>query len=146
MPRSRTTEPGPRGAGAPDPAPIVVDANEFDEALGVYTLFLVIPRSEAAYFQIVVESWENVAVARTVERFWSDGRDGRDAPPPGRRRRGAPTRCLVVAVAAPDFVETCSRRLARLCAEVGGEQVRTTPQLREALRRDLVDDPLAAGA
>lgn len=135
MPRSRTTD--DRDAAAP--VPIVCDANELDEVLGVYTLFLVIPRAEAAYFQVVVESWENVAVARTVRRFWSDERD---APPPGRRPRGAPSRCLVVAVAVPDFAETSARRLSRLCAEVGGEQVRTTPEMREALRRDLLDDPL----
>lgn len=138
MPRSPITETDPGAT-----VRIVVDAAEYDEALGVYALFLVIPRAEAAYFQVVVESWENVAVARTVHRFWSDERD---AAPPGRRPKGAPTRCLVVAVAVPDFAETCARRLARLCAELGGEQVRTTPELRERLRRSLLDDPLPADA
>ena len=95
----------------------------FDDALGVYTFFLRIPRAEAVYFRLVVESWEDFAVVRTVERFHEGDRG----------------RSVVVVMAVPDYVGPCSQSLARLCAEVGGEQVESTPERRTSLRRDLLD-------
>jgi hypothetical protein len=103
---------------------------EFDAALGVYTLFLDIPRAETSYVRLVVESWEDFAVPRTIERFAG----------------GDPARSVVVVMTVPDFVEPAARGLARLCAEVGGFQVRSRPDLREALRRDLLGDEDESGA
>jgi len=115
MPRAPTT----------DRAEVVVATgeSEYDDVLGVYTLFLVVPRVESVYFRLVVESWEDFAVARTMQRFY-----------PGDR-----TRSLVVVMAVPDFIEPCAKSLARLCAEIDGVPVPTTAELREALRRDLLD-------
>lgn len=102
----------------------VVDAgpSEYDEALGVYTIFLDIPRAETVYVRLVAESWEDFAVPRTVERFTP----------------ADPTRSLVVMLTVPDFVEPAARGMARLCAEVGGFQVKSTPELQGLLRRDLL--------
>jgi len=102
-------------------------ASELDPVLGVYTLFLLIPRFESVYFRLVVESWEDFAVARTMQRF-SDGDR---------------TRSLVVVLAVPDFIEPCALSVAQLCAEIDGVQVAATPALREALRRDLLDPVFA---
>jgi hypothetical protein len=114
-----TTEPA-----AGDRALPVIDAgpSEYDDVLGVYTIFLDIPRAETVYVRLVVESWEDFAVPRTVERFTS----------------GDPGRSLVVMLTVPDFIEPAARGLARLCAEVGGFQVKSRSDLRESLRRDLL--------
>jgi hypothetical protein len=105
-------------------AAVVADEAELDRKLGVYTLFFVIPRHEVVYWRLVVESGESLAVPRTMEKV----------------HEGDPTRSLVVAMAVPDFLEASVRMLSRLCAELDCVQVRTTPALREALRRDLFDE------
>ncbi len=110
------------GPAAPPPV-LVADDAEYAAKLGVYTLFFDIPRFEVVYFRLVLESWEDGAVARTMRRFLE----------------GDVTRSLVVALVVPDFLEPCLRRLARLCAEIDGTQVRSTPALQEALRADLLD-------
>lgn len=102
--------------------PVVTDQTEYDPVLGVYTLFFVIPRVEVVYFRLIVESWEDCAVPRTMQRFCEDDR----------------TRSLVVVIAVPDFLAPCARRMARLCGEIDGRQVLSTPPLREQLRRDLL--------
>ena len=107
-----------------------VNETEYDAVLGVYTLFVVLPRTEVVYFRLVVESWEDFAVVRTMQRFY----EGKSA------RLGTGDRALsvVVVMAVPDFIEPCARGLLRLCAEVDGVHVSPTPELREALRRDLL--------
>lgn len=105
--------------------------HEFDAALGVYTIFLVVPRAEVVYSRLVVESWEDFAVPRTVQRFWEGD--------PGRGLAGDDRLSLVVVLAVPDFIEPCARGLERICREIGGFQVPSTPVLREALRRDLLE-------
>ena len=131
MPRLPTTEgPSQRADAKPGPQRAVA-GDEYDPVLGVYTLFVLVPRSEVVYFRLVVESWEDFAVVRTVQRFY----EGDRLPP----ARGVPTRSVVVVLAVPDYIEPCARGLARLCAEVDGIQVPSTTQLREALRRDLLD-------
>lgn len=104
-------------------AAIVADASEYDPVLGVYTLFFVIPRAEVVYFRLIIESWEDCAVPRTMDRFLESDR----------------ARSVVVALAVPDFLVSSVRRLTRLCAEIDGRQIRSTPALREKLRRDLLD-------
>lgn len=128
MPRARTSRFHPRPAPLhPRGQPPVLVAGEAELAarLGVYTIFFDIPRFEVVYFRLVIESWEDGAVARTMEPF----------------REGDRTRTLVVALVVPDFLEACLRRLARLCAEIDGVQVPGTPALHEALRVDLSARP-----
>lgn len=99
-----------------------MDQAGFDAELGVYALFAALPRAEMVYFRLVVEAWEDYAVARTVDRFCEEDR----------------TLSLAVVMAVPDFIEPCRRRLALLCEEVGGHRVAPTPALLEGLRRDLL--------
>jgi hypothetical protein len=101
---------------------IVVDEADYDDMLGVYALFLVVPRADVVYVRLVVESWEDFAVPRTMDRF----------------HEGDRARQVVVVLAVPDFIGPCARRLARLCEETGAVPLASTPALREALRRDLL--------
>ena len=94
---------------------------DYDEKLGVYTLFVEIPRSEIVFFHLVVESWEDLAVARTMERY----------------SEGDRTRAVVVVLAVPDFIDETLRRLERLMGDAGACRVDAPAALRDALRRDL---------
>lgn len=118
--------PVPITEAAADRATVAVDAGpaEYDDVLGVYTLFFEIPRAETSYMRLVIESWEDFAVPRTLERFT-----------PGDR-----TKSLVVVMTVPDFVAPAARGLERLCAEIGGRQLPSRPQWRESLRKDLLGD------
>lgn len=120
MPRLPTTE--DRAASAlPDAA--LPDPAQYDALLGIYTLYVLVPRAEVVYFRLVVESWEDIAVVRTMQRF-------------SEQDRG---RSVVVVMAVPDYIEPCLSGLARLCVEVDGVRMPVTPLLREALRRDMLD-------
>ncbi|MFN2424935.1 MAG: hypothetical protein ABR587_00660 [Candidatus Binatia bacterium] len=103
------------------PTPILVD-DQFDAVLGVYAIFVLVPKSEVAYFRLVVESWEDFAVVRTMPRLSGDD----------------PHQQMVVVMAVPDFIEPCARGLSRLCVEVEGRQVPATPELCQSVRRDLL--------
>lgn len=131
MRRKRTTEtmpdlaasastPGRAGAASPEPWPLVA----FDPALGVHPVFVDLPRAEVVYFRLVVESWEHVAIPRTVQRWSTEDRE----------------RCLVVALVVPDFVEPALRWMARLAAEVDARPVVPDAQMLADLRRDLLAD------
>jgi hypothetical protein len=128
MPRARTSKfhppPAPLHAHA-GPAVLAAGQADFAPGLGVYTIFFDIPRFEVVYFRLVIESWEDGAVARTMEPV----------------REGDRTRTLVVALVVPDFLEPCLRRLGRLCSEIDGVQVSSTQELHEALRVDLSARP-----
>ncbi|MFN2377896.1 MAG: hypothetical protein ABR538_15280 [Candidatus Binatia bacterium] len=131
-PRPTTERPLPAGDAAID-----AGEHEFDAVLGVYTIFLVVPRVEVVYSRLVVESWEDFAVPRTVQRFWQGD--------PGRGLAGDDRFSLVVVLAVPDFIQPCARGLERICREIGGFQVPSTPGLCEALRRDLLDPEASGG-
>jgi len=103
--------------------PNIIVADQFDAVLGIYALFALVARAEVVYFRLVVESWEDFAVVRTMRRF----------------SESDPRMSVVVVMAVPDFIEPCAKALARLCAEVEGTQVLSTPELRESLRRDLLE-------
>ncbi len=131
MRRKRTTEPMAHVAGAattpnrvvpssPEPWPLVA----FDPALGVHPVFVDLPRVEVVYFRLVVESWEHVAIPRTVQRWSSEDRE----------------RCLVVVLVVPDFVEPALRWMARLAAEVDARPVVADAQMLAELRLDLLAD------
>ena len=108
----------------PQVRPIDTGDAEYDGVLGVYTLFVSLPRAQTVYFRLVAEAWEDYAVVRTMERFYG----------PDRRQT------LVVVMAVPDYLGPCARSLARLVAEVEGTQVPSSLQLRNALRSDLIGD------
>ena len=103
--------------------PIESGPAEYDDVLGVYTIFLSMPREETVYFRLVVEAWEDYGVPRTMERFYGGG-----------------SLTLLVVMAVPDYIGPCSRALARLAAEVDASQVPSSAELRAALRRDLLGD------
>lgn len=105
-------------------APLAVSESEFDAGLGVYTLFFRLPREEVVFFKAVVESYEDLAGGRTMERFC--GEDGRDA--------------LIVLLAVPDTIEWTARVLGRLCRETLAVPVASTPELRRALGEALLLD------
>ena len=66
MPRLPITEDrGAAGDQAAGGSGVPVDSSDYDEMLGVHTLFVVVPRAEVVYFRLVVESWEDIAVVRT---------------------------------------------------------------------------------
>lgn len=143
MPPGRSTDDSPRGvpAAAASPsaaaeacgsdgaaaAPVAYSPADFDEQLGVYTLFLDVPRSEVVFLHLVMESWEDFGVARTVEK----------------RRAADPSRALMVVLAVPDFVESCARALGRVCADAGGRREHVPEAVREAVRRSILDDAAA---
>ena len=84
MPRVPTTDASNAAGPAPERAARIdaceqfpmIDAGEqeYDAVLGLFALFFVIPREEAVYFRLVVESWEDFAVVRTMQRFCDDDR------------------------------------------------------------------------
>jgi len=125
MPRLPTTEDrvAPQDLSAVPERSAVPDPAEYDALLGIYTLYALVPRAEVVYFRLVVESWEDMAVVRTMQRF-------------SEQDRG---RSVVVVMAVPDYIGPCLGGLARLCAEVDAARIPVTPLLREALRRDLLD-------
>jgi hypothetical protein len=114
-----------RRAPTIDDEPVSIEAADadFDAELGCYTLFLSVPRKQTVYFRLVVESWEDFAVARTMVRF----------------DPGDPARSIIVVMAVRDYLQPCTKSLARLAREVGARQVPATTAIVEALRRDLLD-------
>jgi hypothetical protein len=106
-----------------DPPAVTAGEADFDPALGVYAIFVSLAREETVYFRLVVESWEDFAVVRTVERF----------DPVDR------SRSILVLMVVPGYLAPCVASLASLCAEVEGWQVPGTPGFRAALRRDLLE-------
>lgn len=130
MPPVPTTdpEPAPGRESAASSFPVVPE--DFDQALGVYPIFVRVPRAEIAYFRLIVESWENLAVVRTMQRFHE--------PQGSRLAKGERGQAVVVVLAVPDFIEACVRGLERLCAEVDAVRLEATEERREAVRRDLL--------
>lgn len=94
---------------------------QFDAEGGVYTLFFSTPRRHIAYFKLMIEAYEGIAVGRTMERFYDQAR----------------TRSLVVVMVVPDFLADAAALLRRLVADTESLQVGATAELREELRRDL---------
>ncbi len=71
----------------------------------VVPILLRIPRRDIAYVKFVIESYEGVAVTRTIE----------------------PASGLVVVLAAPDFLADARRIVAALVAEGACEEAETPP-------------------
>lgn len=96
-------------------------ASEFDAEGGVYTLFYSIPRPHIAYFKLMIEAYEGIAVGRTMRTFYDPER----------------TRALVVVMVVPDFLAAAVALLEGLAASTGSIQVPATPELQQDLRRNL---------
>jgi len=103
---------------------IDVGAEEFDAALGVFTLFVATPRAEVALLKLLVEFEEGLGVTRTMEVA---------------RAEDAGT-ALVVVLAVPDFIDSTVRILGRYCAETGAVQVPSNAARRAALHAALPPD------
>ncbi|MBI5503386.1 MAG: hypothetical protein HY899_01185 [Deltaproteobacteria bacterium] len=96
-------------------------AVQFDPEGGVYTLFFSVPRPQIAYFKLMIEAYEGVAVGRTMQRFYDEAR----------------TRSLVVVMVVPDFLAAAVALLERLSADTGARQVCATAALQQELHRNL---------
>jgi|GEM_PF-739772 len=101
--------------------PLDTGAAQFDPQGGVYTLFFSTPRPQIAYFKLMIESYEGIAVGRTMQRFYDQAR----------------TRSLIVVMAVPDFIAAATALLEELAAETASTQISATPELQEELRRNL---------
>ncbi len=106
---------------APITEPIDTGPEQFDAEGGVYTLFFSVPRPQIAYFKLMIEAYEGVAVGRTMQRFYDEGR----------------TRSLVVVMVVADFLAAAVALLERLAEDTGALQVCATPELQEELHRNL---------
>lgn len=106
---------------APTTEPIDTGAAQFDAEGGIFTLFFSVPRPHIAYFKLMIEAYEGIAVGRTMQRFYDE--DG--------------TRSLIVVMAVPDFLADTATLLERLVADTGSVQVGATPELQRELRENL---------
>jgi len=71
----------------------------------VIPIFVRVPRAEIGYLKFIFESYEGVAVVRTLDRY----------------------EALVVVLAVPDFLDDTGRILDALTAEIGCERVQRPP-------------------
>ncbi len=94
---------------------------QFDAEGGVYTLFFSVPRPQIAYFKLMIEAYEGVAVGRTMQRFYDEAR----------------TRSLVVVMVVPDFIAAAVALFEGLVVDTGAFQVAATAELQEELGRNL---------
>ena len=74
-------------------------------ALDVVPMFLHVPRAEIAYVKFIFESYEGVAVVRTLDRHAA----------------------TLVVLAAPDFVDEARRVIAALATEAGVTEIPAPP-------------------
>lgn len=81
----------------------------------VVPIFLVVPRSEIGYVKFIFESYEGVAVLRTIDR-----------------RAG-----LLVVLAVPDFLEQARLVVASLAEEMDCREVAPPPGAEDLLGPDL---------
>lgn len=77
----------------------------------VEPIFLEVPRREIAYVKFVFESYEGVAVTRTLDRH----------------------RALLAVLAVPDFVPQARAIVAALAAEAGCREVAPPPGVSDVL-------------
>ena len=81
----------------------------------VVPIFLVVPRAEIGYVKFLFESYEGVAVLRTIDR-----------------RNG-----LLVVLAVPDFVPQVRLVIASLAEEIDCREVEPPPGMDDLLGPDL---------
>lgn len=80
----------------------------------VVPIFLEVPRAEIGYVKFIFESYEGIAVLRTLDR-----------------QRG-----LVVVLAVPDFLDQARAVVAALAAEIACREVVPPPELHDLLGAD----------
>jgi hypothetical protein len=78
-------------------------------------MFLVVPRAEIGYVKFIFESYEGVAVLRTIDRHQG----------------------LLVVLAVPDFLDQARLVVAALAQEIGFREVEAPPGLGDLLGPDL---------
>ncbi|HXJ36559.1 MAG TPA: DUF4911 domain-containing protein [Candidatus Eisenbacteria bacterium] len=89
----------------------------------VEPIFLSVPRREIAYVKFVLESYEGVAVTRTLDRHAA----------------------LLVLLVAPDFLVQARAIVAALAREAGCREVARPPGLRDLLADDATSDTPEGG-
>jgi hypothetical protein len=81
----------------------------------VVPIFLVVPRAEIGYVKFIFESYEGIAVLRTIDRHQG----------------------LLVVLAAPDFLAQARLVVAALAEEIDCREVEPPPALDDLLGPDL---------
>jgi hypothetical protein len=81
----------------------------------VVPVFLIVPRAEIGYVKFIFESYEGLAVLRTIDR-----------------QRG-----LLVVLAVPDGMEQVRRVVEALAEEIGAREVPWPPEVDDLLGADL---------
>jgi len=81
----------------------------------VVPIFLMVPRAEIGYVKFIFESYEGVAVLRTIDRHQG----------------------LLVVLAVPDFLDQARLVVASLAEEIGSREVEAPPGLDDLLGPDL---------
>jgi len=81
----------------------------------VVPIFLLVPRAEIGYVKFIFESYEGVAVLRTIDRHQG----------------------LLVVLAVPDFLAQARLVVASLAEEIGCREVDRPPDLDDLLGPDL---------
>ncbi len=92
----------------------------YDDALGVHALFINLPRRHAIYVKVLLESYEGVAVVRSVEPHY------------------APGRILQVIMIVPDQAPTVQGILSSIETDTDMERVDPSESLLSELRQDLL--------
>jgi hypothetical protein len=85
----------------PDADPFFV----YDADLGVWVSFLALPRKDVIFVKLMLESYEALAMARTVDPHWEDGI------------------ALIVVFSVNDFIETTRIVMAELVETTGARPV-----------------------
>ncbi len=91
----------------------------FDPVLGLYPLFVTVPRTEAVTLKVLVESYEGFGVARTEDSQFQPGRT------------------LLAVLLVPDFVADAMTAIATVAERLDLKRVETTEELLARLRREL---------
>jgi hypothetical protein len=93
-----------------------------DPALGVCACFVSAPRRHVIYAKVILESYEGVGIARSVEPFYEGDRT------------------LMVFLLAPDFLRVAQEMLAHLQSAIDLRFERASAERLAVLSADLLDE------
>ncbi len=92
-----------------------------EERLGVHAVFFTVPRPEVVYVKLLIESYEGIGIARSMEPNFERGI------------------ALLVLLAVPDFAALTAGVLAELTQAGIVTIVEPTAEMRDELARMLLD-------
>ncbi|MFT4571489.1 MAG: hypothetical protein ACI8TX_002718 [Hyphomicrobiaceae bacterium] len=96
----------------------------FDEALGVYCVFASVARPEVVVFKVLVESYEGIGAARSLDPHHEPGR------------------ALVCFLAVPDFIDQTVAMFESLEGDYDLRVIEGTEAMLSKARSDLRIDPV----